>query len=122
MKSRSVEIKSLMSPDLDVGAVEAAQEGSICFLLEIELGMKGQASADLFQVMVANPEGLRRLTPRDGVLTDRAMIVLREFSWPALQAVLQRIVDRCDTGDWNETVLRLQRYWRWEYEDYVEED
>jgi hypothetical protein len=115
-----VEIKSLSSPDVEVDDWRPTSTEEVCFLLELEVGERGVDKRDLFQVMVATPEGLRKLTPSDGsVISDRALLVLSEFSWPLLHATLRRILDRCASRDWSETVLRLQRYFEWEYEDYV---
>jgi hypothetical protein len=89
-------------------------------LLEVEIGEQGDDRADLFQVVVGTPEGLRNLQPSScKVLTDRATLILSEFTWPDLHKALREIVIRCTSNNWNESVLRLQRYFRWEYEDYA---
>jgi hypothetical protein len=115
-----IEIKSLSSPDVEVDVWQPEPSDGVCFLLEAEIGERGDDRRDLFQIIVATPEGLRTLTPTEPpVLTDRATLVLTEFSWPALHRVLARIVRECAADDWSATVLRLQRYFRWEYEDYT---
>jgi hypothetical protein len=113
-------IKSLSSPDVSIDSWQP-ESTAVCFLLELEIAEEGDERADLFQVVVATPEGLRRL-PADAnaVLSDRGALILAEFSWPRLHATLHRILRECGAEDWSAAVLRLQRYFLWEYEDYIE--
>jgi len=115
-----LEIKSLSSPDVEIDVWAPESSEKVCFLLEAEIGERGSGRSDLFQVVVATPEGLRQLPVNEAsILTDRATLVFADFSWSALHKTLGRIVRRCTAEDWNGSVLRLQRYFRWEYEDYV---
>jgi hypothetical protein len=111
-------IKSMMSPDVEIDAWEAESPRDVYFLLELEIGETHRDAADLFQVMVATPEGLREHA-RGNIISERATLVLSEFSWPSLHRALQDILRKCQTTDWPQSCLRLQRYFRWEYEDFV---
>lgn len=116
-----LEIRSLHSPDVEVDAWEPADDREVHFLLELEIGEVGDERADLFQVVVASPEGLRARKAHGGVLSDRATLVLSRFSWTTVHGALARIIKSCEADDWAEAVQRLQRYFAWEYEDYVQE-
>lgn len=116
-----VEIRSKSSPDVEIDEWEPSAREEVCFLLEMEIAERGDVRCDLFQVLVATPEGLRALaTPRGSIISDRATLVLDDFSWRTLHLILGEIVSRCAAEDWIETVLRLQRYFQWEFEDYTQ--
>ena len=89
----------------------------------LSIGRRDRRSADAFKVVIATPEGLLR-APEDsrGVLSRRALIVVREFSWTAVRALLADIVQSCAAPTWQHSRQRLQRYFAWEHEDGVVED
>jgi len=92
----------------------------VYFQLEIEIGEEGKAGGHLFQLVAATPEGLLaigRRYPARG-FPDRALLVFSEYRWEALVERVERIVTRCTRSTWDESVLCLQRYFEWEYEDY----
>ncbi len=118
-----LEIKSLSSPDVDVDVWEPTSNEEVYFLVEVEIGERNDERCDLFQLVVATPEGLRKQAEYvDGdVVADRATLVLSNFSWRGLWMALKRILEASQGNDWSESLLKLQRYMRWEYEDYVQE-
>jgi ribosome biogenesis protein Tsr3 len=119
-KNIKLKIQDFYSPDVEVHSCEPEAPEAVRFLLELEIGEAGNERKDLFQVVVATPEGLRA-GAKDSVIADRATIVVSEYSWIQLRRAVEQIVERCEAPTWKEAVLRLQRYFRWEYEDYVQE-
>lgn len=114
-----LEIKSWHSPDVDLPGWSPARSSEVKFLLEIEIGQKDHPSRDLFHVVVATPEGLRHYGRGKQLLAERATLVLAEYSWTILRSSVEAIVKRCQSATWEESLLKLQRYFAWEYEDYV---
>jgi hypothetical protein len=112
-------IKSIHSPDVEIDAWRPESLEDVYFPLELEIGLAEKESASLFQIMVATPEGLRR-NAKETIISERGMLVLSEFSWKIVHDALDRIIASSAGDSWQETVLRLQRYFFWEYEDYVE--
>ncbi len=118
-------IVSISSPDVHLDAWTPQAREDAFVLVELELSCTGgQGAADLFQIVVATPEGLRKHqeTHADAlgeVLSERAMLVVSDYSWPRVRRTLKDIVKRCEGADWTESVARLQRYFEWEYENYV---
>ena len=117
-----LELKSLHSPDVEVNEWKPERD-SAWFLLQLDIGIRGEVAADTFDVMIATPQGLVEHASADttGALVKRSTIVLQTFSWAALAQTLESILRECQAEDWCKSVLRLQRYFRWEYEDYIEE-
>lgn len=119
-KSITLKVHDYYSPDIEIYSWEAASAEQVRFLLELEIGEAGGESKDLFQVVVATPEGMRAGATKP-VIADRATIIVSEYEWAQIQRTVEQIVKRCQAPTWEESVLRLQRYFKWEYEDYVAE-
>lgn len=115
-----LELRSLSSPDADPDDW-LPDDNRVLILLQLEVGVVGQLGADTFNVVVATPEGLSSLAQDDelGALAHRATIVVREFTWKKVRTVLEGILRQCVAPTWSESVLKLQRYFQWEYEDFV---
>ena len=115
-------LKSLSSPDVEPGQW-VPNDNRVFILLQLEVGAVGRVGCDVFDVVVATPEGLTEGAPVDrlGAISRRALIVLRRFAWDSLQAVIEEILHDCEAGTWEESVLRLLRYFAWEFEDYADE-
>jgi hypothetical protein len=112
-----LEIRSYYSSDVEVDSSESVSE-SMWFPLQLEIGCSGRIGADIFDAMVATPEGLRgKAVPDDtGALSVRGLLVFREFSWSSLRRTIDVILAQCQAETWEESVLRLQRFFFWEYE------
>ena len=115
-----LEIRDWHSADVDgIRHWKPESRADVYVQLELEIGNAGEAGADLFQVMIATPEGLRAFADRRGtVIDDRAIIILSDFSWPVVERHLTEIVNSCNAMTWEEATERLQRYFLWEYEDH----
>ena len=115
MKIETIEIKAYDSTDVDVSWWTPDHYEDVYFPVELTIGAEGSEAGDLFRVLVATPEGLRK-HGRGQVLAERATLILDDVSPKLLREALESIVRRCDTGSWTESVLRLQRYFSWEFE------
>lgn len=119
-KSITLKVNDYYSPDIEIHSWEPDSAEQVRFLLELEVGEAGDDRKDLFQVVVATPEGLRA-SATGPIIADRATIVVSEYSWGQVRRTVEQIVERCQAPTWEESVLKLQRYFRWEYEEYVAE-
>lgn len=120
MKKITLKIHDLYSPDIDIYSWEPEKPEIVRFLLELEIGEGRDERRDLFQVVIATPEGLR-FNATAMVIAERATIVISSYSWVNVKRVIESIVSRCEAPTWEEAVINLQRYFRWEYEDYKHE-
>lgn len=113
----TLEIKSYDSTDVEVSWWTPELHEDVYFPVTVRVGEVGSEAGDNFEVMITTPEALRKHAPGD-VLSTRATLVLADYSPQLLRSTLERIVRRCSAHTWSESVLKLQRYFRWEYEDY----
>jgi Immunity protein 8 len=122
---KGAEIKTFTSPDvahLSMRQRTPQKAGDVYYLIEMAIGPVGEKAADIFAVMIATPEALlARKRSRPLVISDRALVVVKSFRWKEIEKKLRSIVELCSGSSWNESVLRLQRYFLWEYEDFRKE-
>jgi hypothetical protein len=116
----SLEVRSVSSSDVDPDEWEPTGN-RVLVALALEIGVAGTKGADLFYVTVATPEGLSEAEREDevGALASRATIVVGTFSWKKVHAIIRKIVRQCEAATWDESLGKLQRYFQWEYEDFV---
>ena len=114
-------LKELYSSEVELFSWEPATPVDVYFLLELEIGDPGTDGKDLFYVTVATPEGLRAHA-KGPMIAERAVLVVSEFSLSALREHVATILQRCEAPTWPECSTKLQRYFRWEYEDYSQEE
>jgi Immunity protein 8 len=115
------QIRSLFSPDAPgFPRWEAGDPSDVAILVEVEIGEDGQPGADVFQIMLVTPKGLERMAAnkREPVILDRGLVVMREATAAGFEAWLSTTVEACAADTWVATVFNLQRYFRWEYENY----
>ena len=115
---KRIEIKQIHSPDATVGDSSLNGKEDVFILIEVVLAEEGKTSRDIFWFVAATPEGIRSHAKNHPILK-RATIVFSEFSWDVLYKTIDEIVIDCASIDWSKTVAKLQRYFQWEYEDYV---
>jgi hypothetical protein len=114
-----LEIRSISSPDVDFYSWDPTTNADVFFLVELEIGAAGVDGADLFQVVVATPEALRaKAKTGSTVIRERSTIVVSNFDWHEIRRVLETVVCKCEAESWVTSTLRLQKYFKWEYEDY----
>ena len=113
-----LEVKDLDSSDVDIGEWRPDGAENVYIQLSITIGEQGIVGGDIFQTIVATPEGLRQASTLFGqVISTRGLIVVSEFSWQQVRSVLDDIVASCADADWPRSVQKLERYFVWEYDD-----
>ena len=116
-------IDDWVSPDIDNVWIWTPEESKeVCFLLEINIGFEGSTGTDLYQVMVATPEGLKEKKKSDNIIPGRHYIIILEYDWETIESYITKLVESCSSETEEETNNKLCRFFHWEYEDheYVE--
>lgn len=107
-------LKSIMSSDLDFGALPADPK-DCSVLLQVSIGSGVGDGADIFSVEVITPAAVARLP---SPMWLRHHLLLEEFSWLGVEAAIQKLLSHCSGSDWEEISTKLSRYLHWEFEDY----
>jgi hypothetical protein len=60
--------------------------------------------------------------PGQTVVRDHATIVVAHYDFVALEAHLSQIVEACNQPEMSDTVTRLRRYFRWEWDGIADRE
>ncbi len=115
----ALEVRTLGSSDQDLETWVPADAGDVFFVLDVEIGERGDARADLFYVTVGTPAGLRK--NRTVPTTNAGPLVISEYSLPAVRRRVEEIVGDCAAETWPDSVKRLQEHFDHEYAGYTPE-
>ncbi len=112
-------IRSLHSPDVSIRTFVPDNPVDVYIFVEFEIGEVGAQGRDIFSVVVATPEALRRRSENNKfLLASHGVMVVSYFSFDELRASLEGIVASCWKGDWQRSVENLRRYFMWEYDGF----
>jgi hypothetical protein len=109
-----LEVKSMISPDLDYGKVHWEPD-NCSVLVEVEIGEKGKEGADIFYFNVVTPKFLlEHPTNRWG----RGYLILKEFSWREIESFLNKLIHFVKKDTWDEVAVELSKELHWEFDNY----
>lgn len=118
--NNKLQIMGLWPNDIDdLSTYRPSDPRDVYFHLYIDIGdQSGNVSE--FQVEIGTPKGMMSCASEHDLtlITDRNLIVMSEYSFDLLEESINNILLKCESNDWDASVLKLQRYFLWEYEDF----
>lgn len=124
-----LEIKDIYSGDIEeVWNWQKTSNESVYFQLEIEVGECGVSGGNLFQLIVATPEGFRvhhvgeakksflSLKAINKSLGKNSLLIINDYSWERLLERLNQIIKSCEKETWEQSIYELRKNFFWEYE------
>ncbi|MBT2116778.1 hypothetical protein KK141_05810 [Dyella sp. LX-66] len=111
------EMSSAMTDPLDQWRPRTLEETYTTLDLDIAMS-DGEQGSNLFYVKMATPEALRR-RGSGFLITGHRVLVVDKFDYKLLRRAIEDILEECTRDTWEESCAVLQRYFAWEYEDYV---
>jgi Immunity protein 8 len=108
------ELRNLSSSDLERPALPV--DPTDCSVaLQAAIGPKNAEGEELFEFQVVTPAFLARNSlPRWG----RGLLIVEEFSWPAVERALERLLAHAHRNTWAEVAAILNHELQWEYDNY----
>jgi hypothetical protein len=88
----------------------------IATTINLDIGAKGRAGTDTFQLRIASPKGLADMQARDGIVAIRPLLVIERYDFDSLWRWLQSTVAHCEAETWLACVDQLRRWFDWEYD------
>ncbi|MBH0776403.1 Imm8 family immunity protein [Nocardia bovistercoris] len=85
--------------------------------VQVLIGRKPGKGGDGFTLRVATPAGLAA-SGEPELIAQSPLLVIRRFDYDTLWSWLERTVAACEAPTWDESVERLRRHFRWEF-DYA---
>ena len=124
-----LEIKDFSSGDIEeVWNCQKTSNESVYFHLEIEVGECGVSGGNVFQLIVATPEGVRAhhvgeasksflsLKATNKSFGKNTLLIIKDYRWEKLLERLNQIVKSCERDTWEQTIYELRKNFFWEYE------
>ena len=110
----TLEIKSIMSPDLEYDEMPIEPDNCQVFV-EVEIGEKSKEGADIFNFTVITPKYLLA-DPR--TRWGRGYLLMESFSWGTVESMINRLVSLVQGESWDEVAQNLCKELHWEFENY----
>jgi hypothetical protein len=87
--------------------------------MQAEIGPVGVKGGDTFNFEVCTPSALASRLDADGrPYWARGTLIVRSFARESVEAALNQYVRSVEGDDWAELAAKLNRFMRWEFEDY----
>lgn len=113
-------LRLLQSPDIaDLVNYRPPDGGRFGFLLRILVGPENGPGDESFDVLVCTPLWLLERHSRDEIIEGRHMLIMFEYDYPRLEEFVRAKVVDAAGSTWEDVAVRLSRFGRWEFEDYV---
>jgi Immunity protein 8 len=80
------------------------------FLLDLTIGPSDSTSADIFDVIITTEHKPSKISEGS------KWIHIEKYDWDTLRATILGIIDSCEGRNWYECVMKLKKYFNWEYE------
>lgn len=107
------------APGLSLQGLRPTSNEEVFYFVNVEILKSDEDLGEWFSFTIATPEALRaRATETPSILVDRAFLIVSEFDWDTILAHLKKILDKCAAPTLHDSIPLLQRYFRWDYDDY----
>jgi len=111
-------LKSLRSDDLsDLAGWKPPRPDDFAVPLVLEVGALGHRGRERFDLLVATPAWLLERHGRGGAVVGAGLLLVFEWDYARIRAVLAKEVEACSGRSWPEVARRVGRFARWEGED-----
>ncbi len=123
----NLKIINVTSSDIEENSLEKwipLDSSDIYINVYIEISALDMDTHSEFTFCIATPKGLLSFAnefEEPLLMSDRNLLVYRRYNWLQLEFDLERILKECSAPTWDESVIRLQRYFKWEYETRYDE-
>jgi len=89
--------------------------------LRLMIGPADSEGEESFDLTVCSPASLQKECDRDGFVLGRHLLIVRDYNFPLLTSVIEKLIDRCIGDTWQEVASKFSRIAHWEFENYVNE-
>ena len=118
MKKR-IKLISLSSSEVDLKYWHPESKEDVFICLDIEVGQHGEDGSNMFYVTLTTPEALRKRRS-EHVLSRGRILIVDDYDYDLVRKLVLEIIAGCSAMQWDDSCAYLQRYFQWEYEDYID--
>jgi hypothetical protein len=113
------EVRGWWNADDLEGRPAAEDLDDCCVAIDAYIGPTDGRGEEVFSFTVCTPAAIERQLARDDrPYWARSTLIVRRYSREAVDAALNQFVRSLSGADWDELALKLNRFLRWEFEDY----
>jgi hypothetical protein len=117
------QLRLLFSPDADPLQDYAPEDPErFGIFVQAMIGPEGTEDAESFDFMVCSPNWLQNELRERGAIFGHGYLFLDRYAYRALLGTFTTFCQGIEGPDWPTIGARLNRYGRWEFEDYVSHD
>lgn len=109
-----LEVKSIISPDLDYGKASVEPDNCAVFI-EVEIGEKDKEGAEIFSFTAITP---KYLVANPVTSWGRGYLLMESFSWAEAEAMLNKLLSFVREETWDGVSQNLCKELHREYENY----
>lgn len=114
-----VKVNTIFSSDVsDLKLFIPDKHDNFGFSLTLNIGVAGDEAGDLFEMYVCTPKWLSDTLTKDAVFFGYQYIIVRSYNYDLLLKSINRVVENCSGETWEEIAVKLNRYGRWEFDEY----
>ncbi len=110
------EVRRIWFPDIEFGPL--FDSANTVQLAEVYVGAVGAPGEEQFEVTVCTSAALAELLAKQPFVIGRHWLFVAEFSAPAVEAILRKLIGNLEAPGWVELAEKVGRFGEWEFEDY----
>lgn len=107
--------------------LETGQPNDNCWVVvhadigpEGEKAPDGSAATDIFLFYVTTPKKLLEISKDKGYEFGYSLIIVEEYKEDLVRDAIKKLLSEIDGDTWEEVAKKINKYGRWEYDDYKE--
>ena len=115
------EIKYFYSPDIeDLKKYSPKQKNNFSFLLQVIIGVEGMEGEESFDFEICTPHWLLENYEKNKIIFGRGYIIVFEYNLENIIEKINKVIDKCKGGSWDEIANKINLFGRWEFDNYIE--
>lgn len=112
------ELKSLVSPDINLLNYCPEEEDNFGFYIEASIGPLGEASGDIFGFQVCSPNWIFTNFTSENAIFGKNFLILKNYDFEEIRSKLTDLCARTSGEDWQEIAKKLAQFGSWEFDNY----
>jgi hypothetical protein len=113
-------IESVDTPSQDIRSYVPEDPTDFVRTVGLTIGPANAYGGEQFYLTVCSPKWLTRACEKDGFIWGRHHLIVPEYNFKTIMAVITEFVERCSGESWKDIAAKLSRFASWEFEDYRE--
>jgi hypothetical protein len=112
-------LKSISSPDCEIGTYIASDSDVFSVLVQAKIGFAdGSQKGDIFTFTACSPGWIGTKVVEMGPMWGHNLLVIKKFSADEIRASIEKILSGIMIEQWEDAVAYISNYASWEFSNY----